>query len=481
MAERGPGRVLTLQALVHLLLVRPLLKLLFGVGVEGRENLQGLEQLILVANHNSHLDALFLFHLLPPHLLATTHPVAALDYFRKNRILFAVARFLFRPVWIIRGGSEGDSLEGMRERLREGHSIILFPEGTRGEPGEMARFRKGVGRLAVEFPDVPIVPAFLAGADRALPRSSSLPLPVWTRVAVGLPQRLRGSAGEITAALEVMVRELEATELGRRHRRSPRPGSVPTLAVLGIDGSGKSTLSRELALRLSASGRVCLVSDGAELFEGGKPGRIQPLVTEALRQAIGRRAKTARSLKSYKIPKLAELFLRDHVLGEVKRWYAPDLVVSDGCPLLNMTAWARLYRQEEPDDSLLASAMGVLAGRVEASRGDPVFRAFPELMAMERLPLPHLRSPDAVLFLDVDPAVSVERIGSRGEARQVHETREKLARLREGYRSVCRALEGEWGLPVRILDGHRPLDEVLATALHAVREMGLMEEGEPHG
>jgi len=471
-----PHRTLTLQALVHFFLVRPLLKLLFGVGVEGKENLAGLEQFILVANHNSHLDTLFLFQILPPHLVTTTHPVAALDYFSKNRVLFAVARFLFRPVWITRGDREGDSLEGMRERLRAGRSIILFPEGTRGEPGEMARFRKGIGRLAVEFPGVPIVPAYLAGAEKALPKSSSVPLPVWTRVVVGLPQRFRGTAGEITAALEGLVRELEALETGRRHRRLRRPSSIPTVAVLGIDGSGKSTLSRELARLLSTSGRVCLVSDVVEFFEGGEPSRVQPLVTEALRQVIGRRAKTARSLKSYKIPKLAELLLRDHVLEEMKRWYAPDLVVSDGCPLLNMTAWARLYRDEEPDDGLLASAMGILSGREKGSRGDRVFKEFPELMALERLPIPHLHCPEAVLFLDVDPAVSVERIGARGETMQVHETREKLARLRDGYRSVCRVLERDWRIPVRTLDGHRPMDEVTRAALRAFREMGVVEK-----
>ena len=37
-----------------------------------------------------------------------------------------------------------------------------------------------------------------------------------------------------------------------------------------------------------------------------------------------------RSLKSYKVPKLAELLLRDHVVGEVRRWYAPDAIVMDG-------------------------------------------------------------------------------------------------------------------------------------------------------
>ncbi|MBW2588798.1 MAG: 1-acyl-sn-glycerol-3-phosphate acyltransferase, partial [Deltaproteobacteria bacterium] len=45
-----------MRVLVHLLLIRPFLRLFFGVNVEGRENLAGTRQFILVANHNSHLD-----------------------------------------------------------------------------------------------------------------------------------------------------------------------------------------------------------------------------------------------------------------------------------------------------------------------------------------------------------------------------------------------------------------------------------------
>ena len=71
----------SVPALVHLLLLRPVLKLLLGVHVEGRENLSGLEQFILVANHNSHLDVLLLFHALPARHLRGTHPVAAYEYF----------------------------------------------------------------------------------------------------------------------------------------------------------------------------------------------------------------------------------------------------------------------------------------------------------------------------------------------------------------------------------------------------------------
>jgi 1-acyl-sn-glycerol-3-phosphate acyltransferase len=470
----GKVRFTFLRALAHLAVLRPALKLFFGMSAVGKRNLEGLDQFILVANHNSHLDTALLFQILPRRHLSRTHPVAALDYFGQTKVLLRLAQFLFQPIWIVRGDREIDPLEGMRERLRQGNSIIIFPEGTRGEPGVVAPFRTGVGRLAEEFREVPIVPVFLAGADRALPKSSSLPLPVWARAIVGLPQHPQGTSRDTTEALREMVDELAILDRPKHHQRLKRPTEIPTVAVLGIDGSGKSTLSHRLAQHLSRKGRVGLVSDSVLLFEEGQPQNIQPLVAERIREAIGRRAKTAKSLRSYKVPKLAELLLRDHVVGQVKRWYGPDMIVTDGNPLLNMTAWARLYRDEEPEDALLSSALGILSGRGKEEDEEVAYGAFPELRSMKRLHLTHLHCPDAVLFLDLAPATSVERIQSRGEARQVHETLDKLDRLRSGYRAVCRIMEPDWEVPARILDGEQTLDAVTGEALAALGDMAIL-------
>jgi 1-acyl-sn-glycerol-3-phosphate acyltransferase len=462
----------SLPVLIHLLVLRPFMKLVFGIGVEGREHLTHLGQFILVANHNSHLDILLIFHLLPVRQLSLTHPVAAEEYFAKSRIVFGLVNYLFRPIWIVRGDRESDPLEGMRERLREGKSIVIFPEGTRGEAGELAHFKTGVGRLAVEFPEIPVVPVFLTGPEKAFPKSAAVPVPVWNRVVVGPPQLLRGSSEDIASALEEMVRELAESEMGGRHRRRARSREVPTVAVLGIDGSGKSTLSRILAQRLSLDARAALITDDVIFFEEGHRKETQPLLTEKLREAIGRRAKAAESLKSYKVPKLAELLLRDHIVELVRRWYAPDAIVMDGSPLLNVTAWAKLYLEEEFDDSICASAIRVLAGREdEVPKGDPVFETFPEVAALQRLHLASLELPDAVLFLDVDPSVSMERIRSRGEKQQVHETEEKLGRLRDGYRMVCRVVQEELGIPTRTVDGRGTVEEVATTAVIELRGM----------
>jgi 1-acyl-sn-glycerol-3-phosphate acyltransferase len=486
----GPRYLLSIPALVHLLVLRPVLKLLLGIHVEGRENLTGLKQFILVANHNSHLDVLLLFHVLPVDHLRRTHPVAAYEYFSRSRILLWLVDRLLQPVWIVRGGDSEDPLAGMRRRLSEGHSIVIFPEGTRGEAGEIARFKTGVGRLAAEFPDVPIVPVFLSGPEKALPRTRALLVPVWNAVTVGTPRLFRGSPGEFTADLELGIRELAALQAGGRHRRTTKAREAPAIAILGIDGSGKSSLSRLLAQRLSRGRRACLVTDDVEVFEDGQRRPVQLLLAEKLRRTLGRRAKAASSLKSYKIPKLVELLLRDHIVEELRRWYAPDVIVLDGAPLLNITAWARLYREEAFDDAVCLSALKILGGRATSvGEDDPIFGTFPELVALKRLHLTRMVVPDAVVFLDVDPAVSLERILSRGETRQVHETEEKLGKLQGGYRMVCRVLEEGLGSPARTLDGHQNLETVAATAVTELRAMEVaalgtlpgLEEDLPHG
>ena len=90
---------------------------------------------------------------------------------------------------------------------------------------------------------------------------------------------------------------------------------------------------------------------------------------------------------------------------------------------------------------------------------------FHELKIFRRFRLDHMRLPDAAIFLDVAPAVSIQRIQSRGELRQVHETEEKLAKLREGYLLVTQVVEKEFNVPTRILDGESEIDKVTASAI----------------
>lgn len=466
------AKLFSLRLLIHLFLLRPFLKLFFGVNVEGKKNLAALDRYILIANHNSHLDIMLLFYILPIRHIMITHPVAAEEYFSRSKVLFKLVEYLFRPVWIIREEKVEDPLKGMKKRLSSGHNVIVFPEGTRGDPGRIGKFKTGVGRLAEEYRDIPIVPVFLSGPEKAFPKKTAIPLPIWNNVTVGPPQIFRGSCLDITASLEKMVHELSVSETANRHRRRRRPKPAFYLAVLGTDGSGKSTLSRLVSRKLSEAFRVCLVSDGLEFYENENQKELQPLLTEKVREAVGGYAKAAKSLKNYKIPKMAELLLRDHIMGEVQRWYSPDIIVLDGCPLINLTAWAKLYKEEYFDMDICGAVLRILTGKDKSFRkNDPIFAKFPELASLKRFKLTNMKLPDAVIMLDVSPHVSITRIQSRGERKQVHETEEKLAKLREGYLMVCSSVEKEFNIPTRILDGESELNKVTASALEFVEKV----------
>lgn len=224
-------------------------------------------------------------------------------------------------------------------------------------------------------------------------------------------------------------------------------------AVLGIDGSGKSTLSGELARRYAARGRVVRIGDHAELLDGDAVADLHAQLTEHMRRRIADHARHARSLASYKIPKMADLVLRDRLIGEVAREYRPRMIVLDGMPALNMAAWTILFGANGLDESTCVAVLSALTGRGDA---DPVvFARFPELGRLRELGYTHMYVPDATIFLDVAPETCVARIDARGKPRQVHETVAALARLREAYLLVCRSLTTAWRARVLVLDGER--------------------------
>jgi len=86
-----------------------------------------------------------------------------------------------------RENAEADPLEPLRAALREGDSLIIFPEGTRGAGALPARFRSGLFRLATEFPTVELIPVYLDNLHRSLPKGALLPVPVVCTVRFGAP------------------------------------------------------------------------------------------------------------------------------------------------------------------------------------------------------------------------------------------------------------------------------------------------------
>lgn len=149
------------------------------------------EQRIYFANHQSHADLVMIWAALPAELRAITRPIAARDYWTKTRFRQWITTEVFHAVYVERErrGDE-DPLTPLIQALASGDSLILFPEGTRGHGEEPQAFKAGLYNLALKFPDVVLVPAWIANVQRLMPKGEVVPVPVLCSVSFGAPIRL---------------------------------------------------------------------------------------------------------------------------------------------------------------------------------------------------------------------------------------------------------------------------------------------------
>ena len=204
-----------LRRLFVVLVAWPVVLVLIGIHVRHRERLPARGPAIVAANHNSHLDTLALLSLFPLSIIPRMRPVAAADYFLSNRLLAWVSTRLVGILPIARKVRKTDPLLGCYEALQRGEILIVFPEGSRGEPEEMGELKTGIAHLAERHPDVPVVPVFMHGLGLALPKGEALLVPRFCDVYVGEAIRWTGERGSFMHALHGSLEQL-----GQQHRRA---------------------------------------------------------------------------------------------------------------------------------------------------------------------------------------------------------------------------------------------------------------------
>ncbi|GJL91886.1 lysophospholipid acyltransferase family protein [Hyphococcus sp.] len=199
-----------LQLAFFVVIVRPVLLVVLGMNVRGREHLPEKGPAVIVANHNSHLDTLTLMALFPLKDLHLLRPAAAEDYFLANKGMAWVAKTLINIIPLARGGVRKNPLADLEAVLDRDEILILFPEGSRGNPEQRAEFKRGVAFLAKARPDVPVYPVFMHGLGKALPKGSLILVPFNCDVIAGAPIRWTGDASSFMAALEICMSGLAA-------------------------------------------------------------------------------------------------------------------------------------------------------------------------------------------------------------------------------------------------------------------------------
>lgn len=182
----------------------------------GRENIPRQGGVLVVSNHQSHLD---------PPLVGAGCP-RRMNYLARNTLFrFGPFRWLIRSLDAIPIDLEGVGVTGFKEtlrRLKRGEMVLMFPEGTRTRDGRVGPFLPGFSTLAVRTRSA-ILPVALEGAYQAWPRRHKLPRPAVIHVSYGHPilpsQFGQHSDEQLVREVERRIRKLHADLQERMPRK----------------------------------------------------------------------------------------------------------------------------------------------------------------------------------------------------------------------------------------------------------------------
>jgi len=145
------------------------------VKINGRENLP-LGSAIFCSNHNSHMDVALISSAAGK---SFNHfgMLAAIDYWFDSKIKKILTNFVMNLIPIARKTSAKDNSISFQDTIAlcksfmdyGNRNIVIFPEGSRGEPDQIKPFRNGAARFSLAL-NKPIVPVFIHGSFRAWPR-----------------------------------------------------------------------------------------------------------------------------------------------------------------------------------------------------------------------------------------------------------------------------------------------------------------------
>jgi 1-acyl-sn-glycerol-3-phosphate acyltransferase len=184
-------------------------RILFRLETHGMERIPAQGGFLLVSNHASYLDPPLVGCLVP----RVVHNLAKSELFGVPVLGWMCRAVKAMP--IRRGGVDREAMKLCVQILKSGKVVVLFPEGTRTQDGEMQTPRAGAAMIAV-MAGVPCVPAYIDGTFRAWPRTRWYPWPAKVQAYYGepfaLPERPEGmnSKEHYQLCAEEMMRRIAA-------------------------------------------------------------------------------------------------------------------------------------------------------------------------------------------------------------------------------------------------------------------------------
>lgn len=221
-------------------LMRPGFRVLFGMRYRGAEHVPQTGPVLLAANHQSYLDPIVagLF------LSRVCHFMARDTLFDNAVLRWIICELNAFPVR--RNQADITSIKECLRRLKDGHAVVLFPEGRRTDDGRIAPLQPGVIALARRS-KAPIVPCAIEGAYEIWPRTRKLPRPARVWVEYGPPLTAADFEGrsddELAAELTRRLRDLHNHVRQRAGRRpfdyTAAEPADPRPAPAAITGQGE--------------------------------------------------------------------------------------------------------------------------------------------------------------------------------------------------------------------------------------------------
>lgn len=459
---------------------RPILKWVAGVRYR-RKNLVPDGPCVVVSNHNSHLDAALLMGLFPLARLPHVHPVAAADYFGKSWFMRTVAMLMMNALPIERRSTRAtDPMAPFVEVLKQGESLILFPEGSRGEAGVVARFRPGVGILVRSVPGLLVVPVFLAGPERIWPRGELVPVPHGIDAIVGKP-RTYDSSEEPRLIADHIREDVLALAPPPPPVPGPRPAPPLRVAVCGTDDAARREVFRAVCERL---GRVAATLGlGDPVLEADERGVRE--VTAPMAHGSGG---TWTSLLAWlfrigsrqKMPGLVPMIERERINEAFSLARREPLVVTEGSALIDLMAWANadLYGGGA-DRTQLNRLMRYVANQqpIPTTSFLRYLRRAPEVWLINQFDLVNPPAPDVLVHLTSPVAHRMQRLRSQGRKVRNHETETFLERWETAQGAAARFLAGRRRMEFLAYDVSRTAADEIARDV-AERCLPLLEKAD---
>ena len=199
-----------LRLTFYALLVRPFLIIFLGLSTRNLDRLKVPNHAHLIAaNHNSHLDAMVLMSLFKLKDMKRVKLVAAKDYFCRTPLSTWFSLNIIGIIPIERKGGAQDPLAPIMTALEDGYTVVIFPEGSRGDPEKRQALKYGITKILEAKPKLKITPVFMHGLGKSLPRGEGLFVPFVCEINVGTDLSWQGERTQLIESLEEKFDTLE--------------------------------------------------------------------------------------------------------------------------------------------------------------------------------------------------------------------------------------------------------------------------------